>query len=64
MINVMGFAAETQIILTNTQGQVVLTSNAATGATVQIDLNGLSSGVYLLQTKAADQSSVQKIFIR
>ncbi|MDD4175597.1 MAG: Ig-like domain-containing protein [Bacteroidales bacterium] len=64
MINVTGFAAETQIILTNTQGQMVFNSNAAAGATVQIDLNGLSSGVYLLQTKAADQSSVQKIFIK
>jgi hypothetical protein len=64
MINVTGFAAETQITLTNTQGQVVLTSNASTGATVHLDLSSLSAGVYLLQTKAADKSSVQKIFVK
>lgn len=64
MVNVTGFAAETQITLTNTQGQVVLTSNATNGDNVQIDISHLSAGIYLLQAKSADQSSVQKIFVK
>jgi hypothetical protein len=64
LINVTGFAAETQITLTNTQGQVVLTSNAAAGANVQINLSNLAGGVYLLRTSSANQSSVQKIFVK
>lgn len=64
MINVTGFASETQISLTNTQGQVVLTRNAEAGASVQIDISNLSAGVYLLQAKDVSQSFVQKIFVK
>jgi hypothetical protein len=64
MVNVTGIAAETQISLTNTQGQVVLTRNAEAGASVQIDISNLSAGVYLLQAKDASQSFVQKIFVK
>ncbi len=63
-ITVTGLDAQATVDVMNTQGQVVLSANAGSGASLSLDLSKLSEGVYILKAYNGTQVTVKKIFVR